>query len=148
MKIGDLAKRSGVAPSRIRFYERVGLLKAAERQTNGYRTYPPETAVILNLIDTAQKAGFSLEEIRGLLPSETGAWAHDALLATLRRKVEELQALEARLALSRTQLAALIADIESKPDDIDCAANARRVLSRLLGAGEDPVSSVTPARSA
>ena len=105
--------------------------------------------MILELIDTAQKAGFSLEEIRGLLPSETGAWAHDALLATLRRKIWELQALEARLALSRTQLAALIADIESKPDDIDCAANARRVLSRLLGgAAENPIPSAAALRSA
>lgn len=37
MKIGDLAKRTGLTASRIRFYERVGLLKAVERTTNGYR---------------------------------------------------------------------------------------------------------------
>lgn len=104
--------------------------------------------MILELSDTAQKAGFSLKEIRGLLPSDTGAWAHDALLATLRRKVEELRALEARLALSRTQLAALIADIQSKPDDTDGVANAHCMLSRLLGgAAEDSVSSAAALRS-
>lgn len=34
---------------------------------------------------------------------------------------------------SKTQFVALIADIEAKPDDMDCVANARRVLSRVLG---------------
>lgn len=149
MKIGDLAKRSGVAASRIRFYERVGLLKEAERQSNGYRTYPPETVVILELIDTAQTVGFSLEEIRTLLPSDLDRWDHDALLDTLRRKVAELEALEARLAHSRSQLVGLIANIEARPDDIDCAANARRVLSRLLGSeATAPVPSAPGFRTA
>ena len=39
MKIGELAGRTGLAASRIRFYERIGLLKAVERQANGYRSY-------------------------------------------------------------------------------------------------------------
>ena len=136
MKIGDLAKRTGLTASRIRFYERVGLLKAVERTTNGYRTYPPEAVVVLELIDTAQKAGFSLDELRSLMPSDLERWEHDALLDTLRRKAAELEAMEARLAASRAQLVALIRDIEAKPDDVDCATNARRVLSRILGGSE------------
>lgn len=132
MKIGELAERSGLAPSRIRFYEKIGLLTAVERRTNGYRSYPPEAAVVLELIATAQRAGFSLEEIRTLLPGGPGQWDHGALLGALRRKVAGIAALETRLAQSKAQLVALIADIEAKPDDIDCAANARRVLSRML----------------
>jgi hypothetical protein len=38
-----------------------------------------------------------------------------------------------RLRQSKAQIVALIKDIEAKPDDIGCAANARRVLSRMLG---------------
>lgn len=136
MKIGDLAKRTGLTASRIRFYERVGLLQTVERTTNGYRTYPPEAVVVLELIDTAQKAGFSLDELRSLMPSDLERWEHDALLDTLRRKVAELEAMQARLEHSRVQLAALIQDIEAKPDDVDCATNARRVLSRILGGSE------------
>lgn len=136
MKIGDLAKRSGLTASRIRFYERIGLLKAAERRANGYRTYPADAAVALELIDTAQRAGFSLDEIRTLLPSDLEQWEHDALLKTLGRKVAELDAMQAKLEKSRAQLRALINDIEARPDDIDCATNARRVLSRVLGGGE------------
>jgi len=133
MKIGELAKRSGLTQSRIRFYESIGLLKTVERQPNGYRTYPPEAAAVLDLIATAQKAGFSLDEIRTLMPSDLEQWQHGALIEALRRKVADIEALEARLAQSKAQLVALVAEIEARPDDIDCAANARRVLTRVLG---------------
>lgn len=133
MNIGELAKRSGLTASTIRFYERSGLLTAVERRPNGYRTYSPQAALTLDLIATAQKAGFSLEEIRTLLPSNIGSWERDVLIAALRRKVSDIAALQKRLAQSRTQLLSVIADIESKPDDVDCAANAQRVLTRILG---------------
>jgi len=133
MNIGELAKHTGLTNSRIRFYERTGLLKAAERRPNGYRTYPPETVLMLELITTAQKAGFSLDEIRTLLPPDLGHWEHDALIEALRRKVADIEALEARLAHSKAQLVTLIQDIEAKPGNMDCATNARRVLSHVLG---------------
>ncbi len=131
MKIGELAERTGLAPSRIRFYESVGLLKMVDRTSNGYRTYPHEAVQVLNLITTAQKAGFTLDELRSLLPSDLDRWDHHKLLETLRRKLQEIEALAARLAESRDQLAALITQIDTKPEDMDCAANARRVLSQM-----------------
>lgn len=133
MNIGELAKRTGLTSSRIRFYESAGLLKAVDRRPNGYRTYPQQAVLVLELIATAQKAGFSLEEIRTLLPSDLENWQHTGLVDALRRKVSDIEALEARLAASKAQLVTLIADIEAKPDDIDCATNARRVLANMLG---------------
>ncbi|WP_242224335.1 MerR family transcriptional regulator [Shinella zoogloeoides] len=133
MNIGELAKRTGLTSSRIRFYESAGLLTAVDRRPNGYRTYPQQAVLVLELIATAQKAGFSLEEIRTLLPSDLERWQHTELVEALRRKVADIEALEARLAGSKAQLVTLIADIEAKPDDIDCAANARRVLANMLG---------------
>jgi DNA-binding transcriptional MerR regulator len=133
LNIGELAKRTGLTHSRIRFYERSGLLKLAERQPNGYRMYAPETVLVLDLITTAQKAGFSLDEIRKLLPPDLEHWEHDVLIGTLRRKVDDIEALQARLVQSKAQLQALIADIEARPDDMDCATHARRVLSQMLG---------------
>ena len=133
MKIGELAKRSGLSQSRIRFYESIGLLKMVDRRPNGYRTYPQQAVLVLELIATAQKAGFTLEEIRTLLPADLEHWQHTGLVDALRRKVTDIEALEARLAQSKAQLVALITDIEAKPDDIDCAANARRVLANILG---------------
>lgn len=133
MNIGELAKRTGLTNSRIRFYESAGLLQTVDRRPNGYRTYPPEAVLVLELIATAQKAGFSLDEIRTLLPPDLANWQHDTLIEALRRKVKDIEALQTRLRQSKAQLVALIEDIESKPGDIDCAANARRVLSRMLG---------------
>lgn len=134
MNIGELARRSGLSHSRIRFYERAGLLTAVDRRPNGYRAYTPEAVTALDLITTAQKAGFTLDEIRRLLPSNLEQWDHGAVVEALRAKVADIGKLEARLRQSRKRLVALIEDIEARPDDIDCAANARRVLSRVLGA--------------
>lgn len=132
MKIGELADRTGLSQSRIRFYEKVGLLKAVDRRSNGYRVYPPQAATILGVITTAQSAGFSLEEIRALLPSELEQWNHGALLDTLRRKVADITLLQARLKNSKARLRSVIDEIEARPDDIDCATNARRVLAHLF----------------
>lgn len=132
MNIGELARRSGVSASRIRFYESIGLLTEADRQPNGYRVYRKEAAFVLELIGIAQKAGFSLDEIRALVPSDLENWHHDNLLETLRRKVVDIEELQKRLRQSRQQLVALIEEIEAKPADIDCADNARLVLSRML----------------
>lgn len=132
MNIGELAKRAGLTASAIRFYERAGLLTSVERRPNGYRSYPPEAVLALNLIVAAQKAGFSLDEIRALLPPDLKTWRHDAVLEALRRKVEDIEALQARLAQSKAHLAALIAEIEAKPGEIPCSENARLVLERML----------------
>ncbi|QFT67922.1 Mercuric resistance operon regulatory protein [Labrenzia sp. THAF35] len=131
MKIGELAERTGLTSSRIRFYERVGLLKSVERLPNGYRVYPPETVTLLNLIVSAQNAGFSLEELTTLLPQDLADWQHDKLLETLRRKIEEIEVLQSRLNESKAQLVEVIAQIEVRPDGIDCASNAKRVLSSI-----------------
>lgn len=58
MKIGELARRTGLAASRIRFYEEAGLL-VVQRQANGYRDYPEQAVLLLELITGAQRAGFS-----------------------------------------------------------------------------------------
>ncbi|WP_226687441.1 MerR family transcriptional regulator [Stutzerimonas stutzeri] len=144
MKIGELARRTGLAASRIRFYESIGLLQLVDRQANGYRSYPEEAVLVLNLISTAQQAGFSLDELRTLLPQDLSQWEHGKLLDTLQAKVRDIEALEQRLAQSKTHLLALIHEIENKPGDLDCAANAKRVLSKMnLGEMNEPGKRVT-----
>lgn len=63
MKIGELAQRTGVTTSRIRFYERRGLLSPDRDSDNGYRDYSAEDVDFLKLVLTAQNLGFSLNEI-------------------------------------------------------------------------------------
>lgn len=134
MKIGELATRSGLAASRIRFYEASGLL-SAQRQANGYREYSEQAVQTLGIISCAQQAGFSLEEIRRLLPdANPQGWAHDEMLGSLLRKVGEIEAMQQRLAQNKAQLLAIIASIEGKPEGMPCSENAERVLANLRGA--------------
>lgn len=131
MKIGELAKRSGLAASRIRFYEASGLI-SAQRQANGYREYTEQALQTLGIIVCSQQAGFSLEEVRSLLPDpKAQSWRHDELLVSLRRKVEEIEAMQQRLAQSKAHLLAIIDGVESKPEGMACGDNAERVLATL-----------------
>ncbi|MBU9555576.1 MerR family transcriptional regulator [Burkholderia multivorans] len=131
MKIGELAERTGLTPSRIRFYERIGLLTAVGRQPNGYRVYSPDAVVLLGLVATAQKAGFSLDEIRMLLPPDLGQWQRGALLEALRDKVRDIEAMQIKLTQNKAHLVSLMAEIEGKPDEIDCSTNAARLLPQM-----------------
>jgi DNA-binding transcriptional MerR regulator len=135
MKIGELAKLTGLSASRIRFYESAGLLQAVARKANGYRDYPVETAAVLEIIDSAQRAGFSLEQIRHLLPLGNGRWDHDELRRALKARIVEIDVLMKRLKQSKAQLLVAIESIEDRPDGIDCADNRMRVLDRLRGQG-------------
>ncbi|MBI8491945.1 MerR family DNA-binding transcriptional regulator, partial [Pseudomonas aeruginosa] len=56
MKIGELAKLTGLATSRIRFYEASGLIRS-QRKANGYRDYAADTVWILELVTGAPGAG-------------------------------------------------------------------------------------------
>lgn len=70
MTIGDLAERAGVATSAIRYYERRGLLAADARQS-GQRRYRDESLRRLVFIGMLQDAGLSLDDIEGILGSDT-----------------------------------------------------------------------------
>ncbi|MEX5504607.1 MerR family transcriptional regulator [Pseudomonas putida] len=147
MRIGELAKISGLAPSRIRFYEASGLIRSVERKANGYRDYAPDTQWVLEIITGAQAAGFSLEEIRQLMPMNASGWQHDELLSGLKQKVEEIGVLQQRLAQNKAQLLLVIEGIEGKPQGMACAENAQMLMNRLREEGVGQASgkrSVSP----
>jgi MerR family transcriptional regulator, redox-sensitive transcriptional activator SoxR len=68
LTIGELAHRSGVAQSALRFYENRGLI-AAERSSGNQRRYPRHMLRRLAFIRSAQRVGLSLEEIHEALAS-------------------------------------------------------------------------------
>ena len=138
MKIGELAELSGLTASRIRFYEASGVLTAVERTANGYRDYPPEALTILEIIANAQRAGFSLEQIRHLLPTGQGAWQHDKLVEALKHKVTEIEAMQERLNQNRAQLLVAIESIENRPVELNCSDRKEWVLGRLRERGVVP----------
>jgi MerR family transcriptional regulator, redox-sensitive transcriptional activator SoxR len=66
LAIGEVVRRSGKAASAIRYYETVGLIDEPAR-VSGRRQYPAEVVRTLAVIETAQRAGLTLDEIRLLL---------------------------------------------------------------------------------
>lgn len=131
MNIGELAEKTGLAASKIRFYERIGLLKAVKRQANGYRHYSEEAIVQLKLIVAAQQAGFSLEELQTLVPADLSVWNHAELVTALQQKIQGIEVMQQKLANSKAQLQDLLFEIKAKPEDMDCASNAKRVLAQF-----------------
>jgi MerR family transcriptional regulator, redox-sensitive transcriptional activator SoxR len=66
LTVGEVARRSGFAPSALRFYERLGLL-AASRTTGGQRRYQRNVLRRLAFIRAARNVGLSLEEVAAAL---------------------------------------------------------------------------------
>jgi arsenate reductase (thioredoxin) len=62
MKVSELAKRAGVAPSAVRWYESVGILPAATRQPNGYREYADQDLARLRLVLSLRRLGLGPED--------------------------------------------------------------------------------------
>ena len=104
MSIGEVARRAGVAPSAIRYYESAGLLPGP-RRAGGKRRYDDGVLDWLMLIALAREAGFTIAEIRwlvaGFAPGTPPAERWRALAA---RKLAEIEALVARAARMRAVL--------------------------------------------
>lgn len=103
MKIGELAERSGIASSAIRYYEQQGLLPKASRSANGYRVYSEASLERLHLIQIGQNLGFALDTIRGVLSLEGMAY-QDSLMQNLDARLEEIERMMATLSSQRETL--------------------------------------------
>jgi transcriptional regulator, MerR family len=132
MKIGELAKMTGITPSRIRFYEAEGLLPRPSRQGNGYRTYSAQVADLLKIIDNAQRTGFSLEQIRRFLPQPQKQWDHEGLIQSLNTRIAEIETMQKQLEENKQALLNLAASIVNRPDEMSCDDNMQRLLGQLL----------------
>jgi DNA-binding transcriptional MerR regulator len=67
IKIGEVAKRTGIGIETLRFYERSGLLGRPARTEGGYRLYSAEELLRLEFIKRAQTLGFTLDEIKRII---------------------------------------------------------------------------------
>ncbi|MER6450084.1 MerR family transcriptional regulator [Streptomyces venezuelae] len=106
--IGELARQVGMQPSALRYYESVGLLPPAER-ASGRRVYPAGTVRRLALIRMAQRAGFTLAEIRGLLDGDAERGATRQWRALAERKLPELDVVIEQTRILRAAVADCLA---------------------------------------
>ncbi|KWH36392.1 MerR family transcriptional regulator [Burkholderia stagnalis] len=113
MKIGELAARTGMTTSAIRFYEQSGLLPPAGRGQNGYRIYDEAAAERLRMIQLAQRLGFSLVDMRAAA-DDMDAFSKAGLLARLDARMREIEAMRAQLDGQRAELHAIRATLEAE----------------------------------
>jgi MerR family transcriptional regulator, redox-sensitive transcriptional activator SoxR len=92
LTIGEVAARAGTSTSRIRYYERVGVLPKPPRRS-GQRRYDEDVLHRLGIVDVAQRAGLTLDEIRRLTGPENRG---EHIRALAERKLPEVEALIAR----------------------------------------------------
>ncbi len=100
MRIGEVAKQSGVPVDTLRYYEKQGLIPEPPRSPAGYRDYPADTLHFLNFIRSAKAVGFSLKECRALLAIFNSRDSHtcsevknkaEAKLLELKTQMQELE---------------------------------------------------------
>ena len=112
LTIGGFAKACGVNVETIRFYQRRALLRAPDRAGGKIRRYGAGDVARMRFIKSAQRLGFSLDEIAQLLKLDDGAHCSDAAqlaahrLADVRAKLDDLQRMQAVLSelLGRCQV--------------------------------------------
>lgn len=91
MKIGEVAKASGIGIEALRFYERSGLLGKPGRSQGGYRIYNEGILDRLAFIKKAQTLGFSLEEIKKIIrDAQDGAIPCDEVREIVRLRLKEV----------------------------------------------------------
>jgi len=97
LSIGEVARRTGIRPSALRYYEEVGLLPRTPR-TSGRRRYGEQAVRMVEVLRVAQRAGFTLDEIRQLFQGfDAKARSGDRWRLLAEAKLRELDELQARI---------------------------------------------------
>jgi DNA-binding transcriptional MerR regulator len=124
LRSGQVAQAAGVNLQTLRYYERRGLLQEPHRTLGGHRLYPAQTVTVLRVIKTAQRLGFTLDEVADLI--ETGrhhhGWRVDSgLQSRAAAKLAEVERKIADLGVIRDTLRAAL---DAGCDDlVACAGN-------------------------
>ena len=96
LSIGEVARRSGIPATTLRYYEQIALIEEPPR-TSGQRRYSEEVLDTLTIVDTAKASGFALGEIKALLDAIERGSPGPAWRAIGAAKKGELQAQLRRL---------------------------------------------------
>ena len=131
MRTSQVARRAGVNPQTLRYYERRGLLPQPARLESGYRAYEAQSVATVQFIKRAQELGFTLAEVEALLHLGTGGpESCDAAHDIAKQKIRELNAKIASLKAMRLSLQRLAATCELPRAERECP-----IIESLAGQG-------------
>ncbi len=113
LKIGDLARRTGVSVRSLRYYETRGLL-ASERSPGGQRVYRPDAVDRVLLIQQLFAAGLTSDDIVELLPCVYSGTTTPAMVERLERERARIDTQIARLSTTRSRLGGVLDDARAR----------------------------------
>src|SRR5262252_919671 len=130
--IGELGRRTGMAASALRYYERLGLL-VPDGRVHGRRYYGPATAERIALIRLCQDGGFTLAEIRAFIAA--GSRRNPSWTRLMQAKLLELEAFIARAQRAKSLIEHALA---CRRRELSLCPNFRAALqARLSPQGTD-----------
>lgn len=118
MRISEVASRSGVPATTLRYYETIGLI-GSQREANRYRDYDAGVLERLELIEAAKQLDLSLPEIAELITVVEGdacTQVRESLHPKLSQRLREVDAHLASLRLLRHRLVAATRRVGACPD--------------------------------
>jgi DNA-binding transcriptional MerR regulator len=128
LTVGEMARRSGVPATTLRYYDGLGLLVPV-RLANGHRRYPDDSVARLQMIRLCQALGCDLDEIRELVRENTT----EARRTAARRQLGNIDRQFQRLGVARTLLTHIL---ECRcPTESECQALTQRALGELAEVG-------------
>lgn len=117
MNISTLAKATGVSVDTLRYYEKQALLDAPARKENGYRAYTEAHAERVRFVRGAQTLGFSLAEIRSIIPQlSAGEFGRAEIERHLQAKMEQIDTHIRQLRTLKKELATTFASLKCSAD--------------------------------
>ncbi|WP_207004972.1 Hg(II)-responsive transcriptional regulator [Trinickia mobilis] len=131
LTIGAFAKAAGVNVETIRFYQRKGLLLEPERPYGSIRRYGAADVTRVRFVKSAQRLGFSLDEIADLLKLEDGTHCAEASRLA-EHKLRDIQEKLADLGRMEAVLTQLVCACHSRRGKVSCP------LIASLRQGEEP----------
>ncbi|MEU4330137.1 MerR family transcriptional regulator [Nonomuraea dietziae] len=128
LTIGELARRTGVATSALRYWEELGLLPAPAR-VSGQRRYPPSAVRLVGVVVLLRDVGFTLREVKAFIAARSPAG--DGWRELYQRKLTELDQRIAQAQVARTVIAHGLACPHK--DIFECSNFAGGVAALLAG---------------
>jgi MerR family transcriptional regulator, mercuric resistance operon regulatory protein len=123
LRSGEVAAAAGVNVETLRYYERRGLLAEPHRTPGGHRAYPEDAVTMVRVIKAAQRLGFTLDEVAGLLDAGRHRHAAGPDAGLRHHAAAKLVEIEARIADLQTIRQTLLAALDAGCDDLAaCAA--------------------------
>ena len=115
LRTGEVAELAGVNIQTLRYYERRGLITEPVRSIGGHRLYPADTVALLTVIKSAQRLGFTLDEVADLVAA--GRRRHPP--ADLRqRAIDKMVEIDAKIADLTAIRTALTEVVDARCDSL------------------------------